>query len=60
MIVHKTVCITEPLKPVRDAAEKFDEIAAVFVVPKDLLTGVATGGNMIQSAGVFNTEGACH
>jgi len=60
MIVHKTVGITEPLKPVRDAAEKFDEIAAVFVVPKDHLTGVAAGGDMMQGAGAFNAEGTRH
>lgn len=51
MIVHKTVGITEPLKTVRDGAEKFDEIATVFVAPEDLLPGVAAGGDMIQAPG---------
>jgi hypothetical protein len=60
VIVHETVGIAEPLKPVSGAREKFDKIAAVFVVPEDPLTGVASGGDMIQGAGVFNTEGTCH
>jgi hypothetical protein len=39
--------------------KKFDKRAAVFVVPEDSLTGVASGGGMIRGAGVFDTEGTC-
>jgi hypothetical protein len=60
MIVHKAIGIAEPSKPVCDVTQKVDEIAAVFVALKDLLTSVAPGRDVIEGTGVFNTERPCH
>jgi hypothetical protein len=60
MIVHKAVGIAEPLKPIRNVVEEFNEIAAVLVTSEDPLTGVATGGDVIQGTRVFDTERTCH
>lgn len=45
----------EPSKPVGDAAEKLDEIAAVFVALKDLLTGGRGGAASRRPAGAVVT-----
>ena len=37
MVVHETIGMAEPMKPLDNTTEKFQEVQAIFVVPEYLL-----------------------
>lgn len=60
VVVHEAVGVAYPVKTLADLAEEGEPLLAVSIVQIDRLSPVATRGNVVQSAGEFNAQGAGH
>ncbi|MDO9400190.1 MAG: hypothetical protein Q7T46_01805 [Polaromonas sp.] len=60
VVVHEAVGVAYPIEALADLAEEGEPLLAVSIVQIDRLSPVATRGNVVQSAGEFNAQGAGH
>jgi len=60
VVGHEAVGVAQPIITLVDVLKGIEEILAVLVVFEDGLLFVATGGNMIYSAGVFYAKRTGH
>jgi hypothetical protein len=60
MIGHETIRMANPVVPFVDVLEGAQEGLVVSIVLEDGFLFIATGGNMVNCAGVFDAEGTCH
>ena len=60
VVVHEAVGVAYPVKALADLAEEGEPLLTVSIVHIDRLSPVATRGNVVQSAGELNAQGAGH
>lgn len=53
VVAHQAVGVAEPVEALDGLAKDGEEYLAVTVVSEDICTCVATGGNVVDSAGEF-------
>ena len=56
MVVHEAVGVAYPVEAPADLAKENDPVLAVSIVQIDGLPPVASRGNVVQSAGEFNSQ----
>jgi hypothetical protein len=60
MVGHEAIGVADPIVSFVNVLEGVEVVLAVRVVLEDGLLLVATGGHMINCAGVFDAAGAGH
>jgi len=60
MIVHETVSMTEPVVLPDSRTKDGKELLSIYIIHEDLSPCIPTGGDMIDSAGIFNSERTGH
>ena len=60
MVVHQTVGMAEPVVLTDSRTEDGKELLSVSIIHEDFSPCIPTGGDMIDSAGIFNSERTGH
>ena len=60
MVVHQAPGITHPVELSDHLAQGFEEQLAIFVVLENIFATVTARGDVIESVGEFDAEGAGH
>ena len=60
VVVHQTPGIAEPVELVDDLTQCLEKSLPIQVVVKNVFAPIASGGDVIERIGKFNTEGARH
>ena len=60
VIGHEAVGVAKPIVSFIDMLKGIEEVLTILVVFKDGLFFITPGGDMIDGAGIFYTERACH
>jgi hypothetical protein len=60
MVGHEAVGVAKPIVPFVGVLEGVQEIQAVRVILEDWLLLIPAGGNVVDSAGIFDAEGPSH
>ena len=60
MIGHEAISVADPVIPFVDVLKGVEERFPIVVVLENRLLLVASGGHMVDSAGIFDAEGAGH
>jgi hypothetical protein len=60
MIGHEAIGVADPVMPFVDVLKGVEERFPVVVILENRLLLVASGGHMVDSAGVFDAEEAGH
>jgi hypothetical protein len=55
MVVHQTVGVADPIVALIDMLKGVQKIDPVLVAPENGLSLIASGSNVINSTGVFNS-----
>ena len=58
VVVHEAVGVAYPVEAPADLAKEGEPVLAVSIVQIDGLPPVASRGNVVQSAGEFNSQGS--
>lgn len=60
MVVHQTVGMAEPVVLPDSGGEDGKELLPICIIHEDFPPCISTGGNMIDSTRVFNSQRTCH
>lgn len=60
VIVHQTVGMAEPAVPIDDVGQEREKGGTILLIPHDVLPRIATTGDVIDGARVFDAQGAGH
>jgi hypothetical protein len=58
MVAHQAIGMADPAEAADDLTEHLQKQAAVFVVEIDVLPGIASGGDVVERTGEFESERA--
>jgi hypothetical protein len=60
MVGHEAVGVTNPVVPLVDVLESIEKIDSILVVFENRFLFVASGGHVVDSAGIFDAKWSCH
>ena len=60
VVRHEAICMTDPIIPFIYMLERVEKCFSIMVIFKDSFLFIPTGSHMVDSASIFNTEGARH
>lgn len=60
VVVPQTVSMTKPVKAVNHLCHGVEEQITVLIVMKDVLAGITSGGKVVNSTGILDSERPAH
>ena len=60
MVVHEAIGMAKPVETIVDFFQDVEKEGTVFIIVKDLIPCIASGGDVIEGAFVFYSKWSCH
>ena len=60
MVGHEAIGVTDPVAILDNFSKNREKTLSIRIIPKNMLPGIASRGDMVKGTGEFYTERACH